>query len=204
MSNLDPSNRFGNFIRNRRIELGLTQAQLGYMIGSTNLNNPSSRISDLENGRGERGIPGTIILIKLAMALKCDLISILIEFGLIEACDNTLQINESVAFVEAWESSLDIKEAARLSKIHIESALAHRRVKDDVRDILKVAAVNIEYIYDFCFNRKPLRVKSGPILRSNKKYLRPHFPGPKTNGFVSKIMKKVKRKSNASISKGKV
>lgn len=179
----------GKFIRDRRIELGLTQPQLAYMIGSRNEQNPSSRISDIEGGRYGR-LPNTLTLIRLAIALRIELVDLLILSGIIEGCTNKNQLNSASNFIEAWDGSLDVKEAVRLIKGFLDVSLTHRSgITNDVKDLLYKAKRNVDYLHDFCFNRKPLTEKIGPILRSKKSYLRPHVPGPRTNGFTMKVKK---------------
>ncbi len=145
---------FSFIIRERRLDLGLSQGQLAKLTGTT-----TPYISMLENRA--RTVPSSIVLIKLAMHLNFDFIDFLISAKLIDACDNPEQINESARLIQIWEHSLDLKEAIRISHTQLESIIKRTsETSQEVRDILRIVKKNVDFIYNFCFDpRRKLLTK---------------------------------------------
>jgi transcriptional regulator with XRE-family HTH domain len=144
-----------NLIRTARLEREMSQKELGRRIGR-----PSwGYISRME--RGVVPVPYTVVLIRLAIALNLDFTDMIIKGKVVEGLVNRKQINNAIEFVRIFETDLDIKESARICRAYLVSAIARSsEISSDVRNVLRVALKNFDYIYSICFDltRKQVEV----------------------------------------------
>ncbi len=138
----------GEWLREKRENVGLSQLALGKLLGLRDGN----YISMIE--RGYRAVPQTVTLIKLAIYLRLDLTDLLLKMKLIESCGNKQQLNRAVRFIEIWEHSLNLKEATRMAKINLDIAIKNPDTPMHVKKIMREAARHLNVIFDFCFDNR--------------------------------------------------
>lgn len=153
---------FGEYLRERRKIVGISQATLARLIGCT-----EGYISLLE--RGKKKLPNTIFLIRLALNLRVPLADLLVENGLIEACDNIDDLHEAERQIQLWETSLDVKEAARVLRNLSDALLRHGKLQGSTRDLAKTIRNNAEFLYSFFFD--PRKDKNNAEIRLRRQDL---------------------------------
>lgn len=116
----------GAFIRRRRRELGLTQAELGEQVGYV-----QERISSLEHGK--YGMPSIAALSALAEALQVDLLDLLCEAGYLQQAqrngDGGVQAAHTVGYIRTGSGAV----VAGLEELH-------RKLEDTLEGLEKLQA----------------------------------------------------------------
>lgn len=151
-----PANtKFGSYVATRRHELKLSQGKLAALLGVNR-----TYVSRIETG--DRRVPQSATLIRLAVALDVPLSTLMVRGGIVEKCRHPEYLDSAIEALEGWRSTLRITESVRVLD-ELATILADNgdKVTKDYRHLLNPLKTHANTL------KRELRVSISPNPKGN-------------------------------------
>ena len=138
-----PTTEIGAFIQRVRLARGYTQQELSAALGCS-----AKYIHKLEHG--ERDVPQTVLLCRMAVVLEVPLSELLVRNGLVPRCDDPELLDVAPQALAAWRVNLLLRDSAHMAREVMDILVRNKhRIASDLHELLTtltkhVSAIDIE------------------------------------------------------------